>query len=232
VYATPATDAAKVEHAAHVMAQYLDNDEDCAVDDAAAHSALLDARATLVMFATEREAETTIEILEDTVSFAVIEEMALQDLYGSETHPGGASRGVFDASLEEVLHLVSSAGWSVAHPDTFGTEPGSAVADAMDIARGGFFETVPDRYPPEAWYRYNDHTCDYDCMTVEYLYWALTSHLGGQSFPGRCEQIEWEWKPCTPEAFAVTDAAMHEILTDPSLWLPSVLPDGSYEPAM
>ena len=182
------------------------------------------------MFATEREAEQAIETLEQVVPWEEIDQLALQDLYASETHPGGAALGIFDASLEEVLHLVSSAGWSAAYPAVFGNQPGTTVANAMDIARGGFFEEVPAQYPEEAWYHYDDVTCDYGCMAVEYLYWSLTSHLGGQDFPGRCEEIAVEWEPCTAADFAVTDVAMHALLTSPDYRLPTVLPDGQYTP--
>ena len=229
IFATPGTPDAKIEHAAHVFAQYLDNDEDCEVDDAKVHEELLARNASLVMFATDAEAEMLLDALFDAVPPSVIDNMALQDLYGSETHPNGAAAGLFDASLEEVLHLVSSAGWSEAYPSAFGIEGSTATTDAMDIARGGHFETVPASYPEEAWYHYDDVTCDYGCMAVEYFYWALTSHLGGQDFANRCAEIAVEWEPCTASQFAATDVAMHALLTDPTYALPTVLPDGSYE---
>jgi hypothetical protein len=229
IFATPATPDDKVVHAANVFAEYLDNDENCEVDDAAVHDALLARDASLVMFATEAEAEALIDALFDAVPPPVIDNMALQDLYGSETHPNGAAEGLFDASLEEVLHLVSSAGWSEAYPSAFGIDPGTLTTNAMDIARGGYFETVPASYPQEAWYHYDDVTCDYGCMAVEYFYWALTSHLGGQDFADRCEEIAVEWEPCTASQFAATDVAMHALLTDAAYALPTVLPDGSYE---
>ena len=50
----------------------------------------------------------------------------------------------------------------------------------MDKARGGQFTEIPNQYPSSAWYTYDDETCDYKCMSTEYIYWALTSILGGQ----------------------------------------------------
>ncbi|MGD2018252.1 MAG: hypothetical protein PVJ89_09060 [Planctomycetota bacterium] len=232
VLATPSTDAAKVEHAATILAEWIDNDEDGAPDDPAAHEVLVEGGAFLVMPATERE----MERLHRRLDFEALEEAGFhigQDLYGEETLPAGPphvmARGRFDAALEEVLHLVSN-GWVEAHPEALGYRPGSRLTDAMDLARGGRFRRVPRRYPEAAWYHYDDRTCDYECMAAEYLYWALTSHLGGQAFPGRAEEIAIEWECPTPELLAARDPAVVELLTDPALPLPRVLPDGEYRP--
>ena len=70
--------------------------------------------------------------------------------------------GEFDASLEEVLHIINFAGHSAAYPDTFGLNIGSDLANAMDIARGGSsLMKIPNPYPANAWYSYDDKTCDY-----------------------------------------------------------------------
>ncbi len=232
VVATPATEAAKVSHAGTILAEWIDNDEDGLPDDAAAHAALVVGGAFLVMPATEDE----MEELHESLSFDELEEAGFhigQDLYGEETFPAGPphlmARGRFDAALEEVLHLVSN-GWVEAHPEALGYRPGSRLTDAMDLARGGRFRRVPRRYPEAAWYHYDDRTCDYECMAAEYLYWALTSHLGGQAFPGRAEEIAIEWECPTPELLAARDPAVVKLLTDPSLPLPRVLPDGEYRP--
>ena len=82
------------------------------------------------------------------------EDMNFQDLLADETRPefhrGVYGEGRFDATLEEVLHLVQGVGWANAYPEVFGAEPGSRLAEAMDVARGGHFEDIPSRYPASA----------------------------------------------------------------------------------
>ena len=108
-------------------------------------------------------------------------------LFDDETRPEGSSPDGFDAALEEILHLVTETGYAFAYPEVFGMEEfqnsgtTSKLQDDMDIARGGAFKTVPKQYPDEAWYRYDDRSCDYQCQTNEYIYWGLTSLLGGQN---------------------------------------------------
>ena len=89
--------------------------------------------------------------------------MVMQSLFGEEVHPGGGARGRFDATYEEVLHLVTQAGYAHAYPKVFGERHGTAIAKAMDRARGGHFVKVPKRYPKDAWFTYDDRTCDYGC---------------------------------------------------------------------
>ena len=103
---------------------------------------------------------------------------------------------------------------------------GSEIALAMDIARGGHFDNVPNNYPETAWYSYDDKTCEYDCQVTEYFYWALTSLLGAQE--GRLDEIGHEWKANTPSLVQSMDPAVFILLTDTTYHLPSVLPDGSY----
>ena len=67
----------------------------------------------------------------------------------------------------------------------------------MDIARGGQWLNVPSSYPDEAWYHYDDESCDYACMITEYFYWSLTSLLGAQR--NRYDEISHEWELHTPD---------------------------------
>ena len=227
VAATGTVPRRKMMHAAGVMAQYLDNDEDGTAD----HPFIIGAMNTpqmpalLCMFSDERDLIQTVREYED-----VLDRYHWQDLFAHETHPEGSSiGGGFDATSEEVLHLISTAGYSRVYPDVFGEWPDSEIADAMDIARGGRFMSVPNRYPEEAWYHYDDRTCDYGCQTVEYFYWALTSLLGAQEYPGRPGQIANEWELYSPGLTWTVDTTVSAIMADPEYRMPRVLPDGLYQ---
>jgi hypothetical protein len=214
----------KILHAAGVLAQYLDNDEDCVPDDSQVVQAMIANGAFLAMFFDDREIESSGLFESD-----ILDGFAGQDLYDRETHPEGSSpeRG-FDATLEEVLHLVTAKGHASVYPNVFGESPGSAIADAMDTARGGRFDSVPQRYPDGAWYHYDDRTCDYRCMVTEYFYWALTAKLNAQNYSGRCEEIAREWELCTPELVRERDPAIWALLSDAANKLPTRLPTGRY----
>ncbi len=219
IYATNAVPDDKVLHAARVMAEYLDNNEDGQPDDTTLTMALEMLGAHLVMF---RDAA------EESAFLGMLPPGSGQNLYASETHPSGSTPGAFDATLEEVLHLISGHGYMAINPAVFGETEGSELANAMDRARGGRFALPPATYPASAWYTYQDQTCDYACQVTEYFYWALTSWLGAQEFPGREAEIRDEWRLNTPGKLQTGDPDVHAILINPAYKLPTVLPDGTY----
>jgi len=210
-----------IVHAATILAEYLDNDEDGIPDDQIVVDSMLQRGATLVMARDEVEIETIATAIGDVP-------VGWQDLYALETRPGGSAAGEFDATLEEVLHLISHNGHAEVYPESLGEQPGSTLADAMDIARGGRFTDVPASYPAEAWYTYDDRTCDYECQVTEYFYWALTSMLGAQNYTGRLDEIQDEWRLNTRELVEAGDSAVFNLLTAAEFSLPTVLPDGNY----
>ncbi|WP_419949041.1 hypothetical protein [Candidatus Palauibacter sp.] len=57
IYATSTTPDEKLLHAAGVLAQFLDNDEDGVPDNPRVHQAILDTGGAIVMTGTEQEAE-------------------------------------------------------------------------------------------------------------------------------------------------------------------------------
>jgi hypothetical protein len=144
ILATKDTPNNKIAHAAAVAAEYLDNNQNGEVDDPAILQSLTEERATLVMGPDE---EAFIQL--DPLAADALDGRLLQDLYAEETNPGD---GAFDASLEEIHHLILNGGWAKVYPDALGQQKGTQIAASMDVARGGYFENVPNDYPKEAWY--------------------------------------------------------------------------------
>ena len=134
IYGFKNTPDAALVHAAHVTAEYLDNDADGIVDDALVGAALREQGAAMIMARDEDAMEDAWDAMGDDAAVdAFFDAHALQDLYGEETaYPGYAP--LFDASLEEVLHLVTHVGYASAYPDTFAESEGSLLyAAIMDV---------------------------------------------------------------------------------------------------
>ena len=219
IYATNKVDNEKMLHAASILAEYLDNDEDGQVDNQKVVDKLIEKNVWLLLVKNESDQNDAERINLKNSNY--------QDLRDEEiTLVNGSPR--FDASLEEVLHLIAQHGYAKVYPEVFGEKKGSKIADAMDIARGGYFKKVPNEYPANAWYTYNDESCDYSCQITEYTYWALTSILGGQDFNGRFDEIKDEWKLNTKEKVKNNDSDVYNLLTKSEYKLPTKLPNGKY----
>ena len=218
IYATEGVKNEKLLHAASIMAEYLDNDEDGVVDNQKILDKIIDRKVWLLVI----EEGLDIDDVPNSLKYH-----RFQDLYNEEIFLiNGSPR--FDATLEEVLHVITQHGYAEAYSDIFGENKDSEVAKAMDIARGGYFKNVPNSYPSSAWYSYDDKTCDYSCQITEYTYWALTSILGAQEYPGRLEEIQHEWKLNTKDKVKNNDPTVYSLLTDPQFKFPTKLPDGKY----
>ena len=218
IYASPGVEGKKILHAASIMAEYLDNDENGIVDNQLVVNSLIAAEHKLLVWKDEADFQ-----------YINVPTSKIQDLGTDETNPSwhqNPSIGQFDAALEEVLHMITQVGYGGAYPDVFEEKVGSDVADAMDVARGGRFIEVPDIYPSDAWFTYDDKTTSYGEMTTEYIYWAITTNLGAQS--GRSAEIASEWKLYTPEMLQASDKAVLEIIGNPTYQIPTTLPDGNY----
>ena len=230
VLATDSVPDAKVLHTANVLAEYLDNDENGTIDQPEVLAKLLGNSnseiATMVLFESESEQESF------SGSFGTLMQILTrsQNLFADEIFENGSSGNDRDATLEEVLHLVTDLGWDEAFPDIWGERKGSSVANAMDLARGGYFENVPAQYPQSAWYTYYDETSDYPTQITEYVYWATTTHLGAQNWQGRNHSnYTNEWTPYTKEMLAQTDPAIVSLMTSDDYRFPVMkLPDGNY----
>lgn len=220
IYATEGVKNEKLLHAASIMAEYLDNDEDGLVDNQKVLDKLIDKKVWLLVI------EEGLNF-DDAARNPPANYHHFQDLYNEEIAViNGSPR--FDATLEEILHVITQHGYAEAYPDKFSEKKDSKIANAMDIARGGYFKNVPDEYPSSAWYSYYDSTCDYACQITEYMYWAITSILGAQEYPGRLDEIKNEWRLNTKDKVENTDIATYELLTNPEYKFPTNLPNGKY----
>lgn len=227
VYATHLVSDEAFNHAASILKQYLDNDGDGKPDNAKVIAKLGENKASLVIFS-HQDSSLSQKFFREFENSGLEDSVIVQDLYQSEIVIPNGRNGQFDASLEEVLHLVTQAGFSQAYPQELGEYPGSELALAMDKARGGHYKKVPNRYPLNAWYTYYDRTCDYSCQVTEYFYWLLTSTLSeqgfGQDFPGRAQDIASEWRPNTHERVEVQDKAGYQLMINKKFHLPTQLP--------
>ena len=220
LFGTAKTPPEKLRHAAIVMAEYLDNDEDGKPDNPKVLATMVKRDAFLAMTENERAL--------DRLDHDVFQDAGFhhgQGQFATETNPGGKQ---FDATLEEVLHLITHEGYANAYPKIFGERPGTELAKCLDRARGGHFKRVPRRYPKGAWFTYDDRSCDYGCQCTEYLYWAITSMLGAQEAKHRREDIVHEWSLYNRELVRTRDPAIYKLIADPKYRLPTKLPDGVY----
>ena len=225
IYAEQSVSDAKVLHVAAVAAELLDNDENGVVDDINIFNSLQDNHALMPVFS--YDGNSCMDDFEDHYNGDGVSAV----LYRNEIDPSNPGHWGDDATVEEVVHTINHVGHVNVYPSYFDITPNSSVmSDAMDIARGGQFLSIPSQYPEEAWYHYDDWTCDYECMAIEYMYWSIVSNMGILDDPQTCTGIDNEWELCTPELFSSTDIMMHELITDPVHKIPQLAPDGNYCP--
>jgi len=225
IYAESSVEDDKVLHAAAVAAELLDNDEDGIVDDEALFERLQQESALMPIFTSEWS--SCMDDFADNYNGDGVSAV----LFRNEIDPSNPGHWGDDASVEEILHTINHVGHVSLYPDVFNIHPNSSImSDAMDIARGGQFLNIPNEYPEEAWYHYDDWTCDYECMAIEYLYWGIVSYMGILDDTQTCNGIANEWEPCTPELFEQTDVIMHGVISNPANQLPQSAPDGNYCP--
>lgn len=220
--ATERTPAKSVQHAVRVFEGYLDNDHDGIADNHLVVAALINNHGAMVLANSEEDwedkFEQLIEVIEEQDKDVDAIEANLFALFADEIAP----RNGFDASLEEILHLITHIGYGNAYPEVWGLEVGTPLAKALDTARGGHFKSIPSKYPSQAWFTYDDRTCDYGCQMVEYTYWSITSYMGLQA--SRSNEISHEWKLASVHQFQSRDKAMMKLITDPEYKIPLLAP--------
>ncbi|MBL4624628.1 MAG: T9SS type A sorting domain-containing protein [Flavobacteriales bacterium] len=223
IYAESGLTDAQVLHAAAIAAELLDNDEDGIIDDATIYAQLSSNQAMMPLFSVDgSSAENTFNTNYSGSGVSAV-------LYSAEVDPGNPGFWGMDATVEEIMHTINSVGHVNAYPSAFSLSPNSSLmTTAMDTARGGQYVTIPNPYPAAAWYHYNDQTCDYECMAIEYIYWSTVSNMGLLDDTGICSGIANEWEPCTQPLFQSTDVLMYNLITNAQYKIPQNAPDGNY----
>ena len=226
IYAESSISDAKVLHAAAVAAELLDNDEDGIVDDPLIETQLSNENALMPIFSSEGSSAENIFFNNyngNGVSAV---------LYKNEIDPNNPGHWGNDATVEEVIHTINHVGHTNVYPNAFSLSPNSSLmSTAMDVARGGQFTSIPNPYPASAWYHYDDWTCDYECMAIEYMYWAIVSYMGILDDQQTAAGIANEWEAYNATLLQSMDVLMYSLITDPQYQLPLLAPDGNYCPS-
>lgn len=226
IYAEASVSDEKILHAAAVWAELLDNDENGAADDPAILNELLLHEAMMPIFESDGNAAMSTFFTNytgDGVSAV---------LWQSEIDPSQTGHWGADATVEEIMHTINHIGHTNVYPSAFSMAPNSSLlSQAMDTARGGQWLSIPATYPTSAWYHYDDFTCDYNCMAIEYIYWMLVSNMGILDDPSTCSGIANEWEPCSQALLQSMDLLGYNLITNPVYKLPQNAPDGNYCPA-
>ena len=225
IYAEASISDEKVLHAAAICAELLDNNEDGLVDDQEVKSRLINQNALIPIF--KYEGSYAEELFFDYYDGQGVSAV----LYKNEINPNQPGYWGEDASVEEIIHTINYVGHTYIYPDVFSLSPNSSLlSSAMDLARAGQFLNVPNSYPPSAWYHYDDYTCDYECMAIEYLYWGIVTQMGILNNPQTCMGISNEWELCSLELLESIDPNINSLITDSLYKLPLKAPDGNYCP--
>ena len=225
IYAESTITDAKVLHAAAVAAELLDNNEDGIVDDPLIEAQLISENALMPIFF--QDGNAAMNTFANNYNGNGVSAV----LYNGEIDPTQTGHWGDDATVEEVIHTINHVGHTNVYPAAFSMQANSSLmSSAMDVARGGQFMSVPNNYPASAWYHYDDQTCDYECMMIEYMYWAIVSYMGILNDPQTAQGISDEWEPYNATLLQSMDTLMYNLITDPQYKLPLLAPDGNYCP--
>ena len=163
ICATKEVPDAKLQHAANVAAEWLDNDGDSVIDEPRVVNAMRDSKALVIMSFDGFSTLARLRLLPAAIAGGY----AVQDLYAEETNTPGRR----DASQEEVHHIIYNAGWEVAFPTVFSDQR----AVGSDLYRIWKFSDDNGHY------YYGDPTCDDSCKTGEFFYLATAAYLGSKA---------------------------------------------------
>lgn len=150
--------ANKLSHAAHVAAEWLDNDGDGEADEPRLIETLKKSKPVVIMSA------NGISPLAMPSIMSALSGYQIQDLMASETAPSGDRR---DASQEEIHHVIVNGGWQQLEPAIFS----EVASDNSKLYQAWKFAD------DNAYYVYNDPTCDDSCKVTEFVYLATAAYM-------------------------------------------------------
>ena len=242
ILATNGVSEEKLIHAANVMAELIDNDENGEVDNSCVVKKLNELEAFVSMY-NEDESEISMETLE-----MLGLEINSTGLGAFETTVNYESEDQHDASVEEIFHLITQFGYSKVYPEIFGesNESTSLLAKAMDVARGGRQTQLTNGAwiynnsdcanagkevggSIKAWYFYEDNTADYATMITEYIYWAVSSNFGMHASEAGRQKAQTEWCPHTKSKLQEQDPTVYNLINNSEYAFPtSKMPIANY----
>merc|ERR1719193_2969072 len=241
VFAHPSVSDAKFQHVASIMAEWLDNDEDGCVDTPVILKHLVGKEGTAFAVVKSNTAKN-----DWVVPFAQknLDCSAPQAEFETKPKCTGlkGTNACFDATLEEVWHIIQDQGYAPAFKKFFWTgtrddaktkfkNVNSTLATLLDAARGGIPRSpnVPKggKYPAKAYYTYDDKSCNFSCQAIEYWWWSTAAYTG---LLKNRSAVKKEFKYYLPDEFKAKDPKMYALITDRSKGynLPNRPPNGKY----
>merc|ERR1719341_997153 len=241
VFAHTSVSDAKFQHVASIMAEWLDNDEDGCVDTPVILKHLLNKEGTAFAVVKSNTAKN-----DWVVPFAQknLDCSAPQAEFETKPKCTGlkGTNACFDATLEEVWHIIQNQSYAPAFKKFFWTgtrddaktkfkNVNSTLATLLDAARGGIPRSpnVPKggKYPAKAYYTYDDKSCNFSCQAIEYWWWSTAAYTG---LLKNRSAVKKEFKYYLPDEFKAKDPKMYALITDRSKGynLPNRSPNGKY----
>eukprot|EP00439_Symbiodinium_sp_Y106_P021590 s6640_g2.t1 len=214
VAASPGVAPETLRHAASILAEFLDQDQDGVADVPEVTRQLQEHQALILILADEDEylaGAGAVEglgskvIKNDNPSWncSVRDVFVFSELFQTET---GCHEEGEDAAWEELLHLITHVGYGCAFPERWGfqghTAEGHASSElsrALDAALGSCPASYTGRQgkkQADCHYFYEDPSCFYPCLVNEYLFQAWRTRQGRRS----CSTtLRHEYSHCTQE---------------------------------
>jgi len=261
----------QLNHIAQITLQLLDNDNDGKADDTKVVQKMLDGDYFLHVPFDEEDKEEAPNLGTGQVTGvweAVPKSCDVPSFRGADNKdrstwmkartntPGNTGcKKERDATVEEVLHLITTAAGEL-WPDKWGPVKTSAAGKAAYLANGncgwGYDNTIKkpiNGITPACVgvYSYSDKTCTEDCIVVEAIYWSSVSYIGGLFTNDRAKSVSNEWLMTVPnlnmklavlsddknaKTLEEGSPALFKLVSDTTgeqhKWLPATMPDGIY----